>query len=72
MTQEEGARIWGCQAEAGAQLCPLSRVFVHCIGNLLVEQAGIPVLVVTLDPRLCWVSERAGAAPREARQQLQP
>lgn len=55
MTQEAGARVWGCQAEAGAQLCPPSPVSVGCLGDLLVEQAVTPV--VTLDPRLCSVPE---------------
>lgn len=32
MTQEAGARTWGCQAEAGAQLCPLSWVPVGSLG----------------------------------------
>lgn len=61
MTQEAGARVWGCQAEAGAQLCPPSPVAVGCLGDLLVEQAAIPILEVTpvvmLDPRLCSVPE---------------
>lgn len=55
MTQEADARVWGCQAEAGAQLCPPSWVSVGCLGDLLVEQAVTPV--VTLDPRLCSVPE---------------
>lgn len=55
MTQEAGARVWGCQAEAGAQLCPPSWVSVGCLRDLLVEWAVTPV--VTLDPRLCSVPE---------------
>lgn len=78
MTQKARAVIRGCQAEAGAQLCPPSAVFAGCLGNLcsnrrrsaqtigsaVCRHLGVWSCVVVEPPPAGWWAPRAAAMQR--------